>query len=325
MNEYIKDKVENVNIYLAKSFVFIGFVSFEDRCHTIINGIDTERIQALFFFRNINKDVFSLTEKNTKAITDVDCSAKIIEIDLMRSITIARGVDSLLEQIEEMKQKNIVIDISTFTHEALLILLRAMYSKRKQFDSIILLYNGASNYSKWLSKGCKEIRNVVGYPGQFNPRYNYHLIVLTGFEKERATKLVEMFEADNVSVGNGSEPTDSNHVETMEEMKHQFMNWFSNLGTNWRTFDFSCSDIRKTRDSIFSMIKEEENTVIVPMNTKLSTIAVALVAIEKEKVQIAYAIPETYNMNYSEPSDNVRVINLMSLFDEVQLCGCREK
>ena len=52
---------------------------------------------------------------------------------------------------------------------------------------------------------------------------------------------------------------------------------------------------------------------MVPLNTKLSTLSVALVALKNNKIQVVYPIPEVYNTNYSIPSDNFTVIDLLKL------------
>jgi hypothetical protein len=47
------------------------------------------------------------------------------------------------------------------------------------------------------------------------------------------------------------------------------------------------------------------------LNTKLSTVGVALAAIENPEIQICYAEPEEYNTDgYSKPGKEVTVISL---------------
>ena len=140
------------------------------------------------------------------------------------------------------------------------------------------------------------------------------MIILTGFEKERATQLVELFEPDVLSIGNGSEPTDENHRATMEGMKQEFSEWFGNLGILWTSFEFSCSNIEKTIDDIKKEINNpEENIVLVPLNTKLSTISAALVALKDERIQLVYPIPEIYNRDYSVPSESFTILDFKGL------------
>lgn len=194
-----------------------------------------------------------------------------------------------------------------------MLLIKTLSIYVSSFDSIKLVYNGANEYASWLSKGCKEVRNIIGYPGLFKPSQKFHLIILTGFEKERATKLVELLEPDFLSIGNGIEPTDKNHQDCMCNMKTEFETWCGSLQGIYNTsFDFSCSDIVNTMDTMQKLISENNNhnIIIVPLNTKLSTIAVGLVALRNPKVQLCYPIPELYNMEYCIPSDNFTIVDL---------------
>ena len=46
------------------------------------------------------------------------------------------------------------------------------------------------------------------------------------------------------------------------------------------------------------------NTVIAPLNTKISTIGADLAALENENIQLAYAKPNIYNVDgYSIPNE----------------------
>ena len=69
-----------------------------------------------------------------------------------------------------------VIDATTFTRESLLILVRFLKQSLKTSDSVQFLYAPAKEYSigtqyedKWLSRGIREVRSVLGYPGDFLP------------------------------------------------------------------------------------------------------------------------------------------------------------
>lgn len=307
-----KEHISSINDYIPSNSAFVCFSSFESRCYTIAKRIDVKKIRMAYVFRNIDPPMSQYNESSIKTIREAIEHISIVEVSLNSPVTVADKIFSTIWDIINASITNIIIDISTFTHEALLMLLKTLYIYCNSFNSILLVYNGAAEYSSWLSKGCKEIRNVIGYPGSFNPSYKDYMIILTGFEKERATMLVELFEPDVLSIGNGSEPTDRNHLGTMHEMKDEFDAWFNNLGTAWESFDFSCSNIKSTAEKIVLEInkRENENIVLVPLNTKLSTISAAIVALKNEKIQVVYPVPEIYNPIYSIPSDNFTIVNL---------------
>ena len=71
-------------------------------------------------------------------------------------------------------------------------------------------------------------------------------------------------------------------------------------------FEFSCRDVNKCRAEILEVVNSHKgyNTVLSPMNNKISTVSCALAAYENTQLQIAIANPALYNSaNYSNPSD----------------------
>ena len=56
---------------------------------------------------------------------------------------------------------------------------------------------------KWLSKGVKEIRSVLGFPGEILPSRKNHLIVLTGYEYERAKTIIDILQPYSLALGFG--------------------------------------------------------------------------------------------------------------------------
>lgn len=217
--------------------------------------------------------------------------------------------------------RNLLIDTTTFTHETLLILLRIVHLFRSSFDSVVCLYTGAGEYSPgydaentWLSKGCKDVRNVIGFPGIIRPKEKTNLIILAGFELERATKLIELVEPDFLILGNGIEPVNPNISDTMAFFQSKYDSWKAEYKVIEKVdFDFSCRDIQKTVETLSSIISgaPNENYILVPLNTKLSTISTAIVALGNQKIQLCYAVPEVYNYgNYSTPDDKITAIDL---------------
>ena len=308
----VKVAKDDINSKIPSNSALICFASFEKRSTSLANSIDSSKLKLSFVFRNVEAPMDNYNLENYKTICDkLQCETIDIQID--NPVGIADGLFRVIQKIITYEIKSLIVDISTFTHEALLMLIKTVNKYNEAFSSLILIYNGASSYSDWLSKGCKAIRNIIGFPGRFNPSYKTHMIILTGFEKERATQLVELFEPDILSIGNGSEPTDENHRATMEGMKQEFSDWFGNLGIPWTSFEFSCSNIEKTINDIKKEINNKENIVLVPLNTKLSTISAALVALNDEQIQLVYPIPEIYNRDYSVPSNHFTILDFKEL------------
>lgn len=317
--DYLKKvHISKANQYLPSEYVFICCASFEDRCCTLSTAMDIKCVKSAYIFRNIDGDMKKYNEVHFQNICDKFPKdiCKPFDLHFDNPLDVMETLRNIVHELISKQTNHLIVDISTFTHEVLLIILKILHVNRNHFKSILLVYNGADKYEPWLSKGCKEIRNVIGYPGIFNPAQKYHLVVLTGFEWERATKLVDLLEPDILSIGTGTDPTNINHRETMATFENEFENWIINLrGVPHNKFSFSCSDIISTISCLQEIFKKSptDNFILVPLNTKLSTISVALVALANSKVQVCYPVPEVYNMSYSVASSHISIINFLEI------------
>lgn len=304
-----------------REFSLLCCASFEKRSQCVPQALSVIPIKRVSIF-------------STEASKSICNSAEVIksffenEVYLIKlrkddSISISRSIANEINEIINNGIRDIVIDISTFTHEILLILLMLIYKKRKSFDRITCIYTGAKDYSvgdpterKWLSKGCKDVRTIIGFPGLILPRKPTCLIVLVGFEHERAAKMIAEMDPELLVIGKGL-PTNEHIISECHKAPmlyfHKLVNdMVSNRG-DVRSFEFSCRDINETVKSLRKQIEEAKdfNHIIIPLNTKISTVAVALTALNDPKIQVCYAEPETYNYtNYSEPDDKVTIFDL---------------
>nr|WP_320146817.1 hypothetical protein [uncultured Anaeromusa sp.] len=319
-----KLKKMQINEVLPMSYSFICFASFEKRSVSIPLTLDTSRIAETIILRNIGGNSGVDNQENVNTICEHMPNCKVKEVNITEPLSIADGMAEIVKTLIDRCTEAIVVDISTFTHEALLILLRFLYDNKDEFKSILCLYNGALMYSGgdspdkiWLSKGCCDVRNVIGYPGRLKPSAKNHLIVLAGYETERATRLIEIIEPDLLSLGDCNEPTDASHEDAMRYFKGRFDEWKNSFqGLISESFTFSCQNVEKTVKVLCDVIAEKpnENNIIVPLNTKISTVATAIVALRNPKIQVCYAVPEMYNtQKYSEPSDNITIIDLSKI------------
>jgi len=322
-------KKKDINSELPKEFIFICFASFEERSTTIPFSIEQDRIYKSIVFKGMDSYI---NEMNSviKKYADMMCkqirNSTLIELNLENPIQIAEKLTDTVKNLTCLEKTSLVIDITTFTHETLLILLKLIYVHKNKFTSIYCLYNGAEKYSigdepenVWLSKGCRDVRNVIGYPGIIRPAAKTCLIILTGFELERATRLIERIEPDRLMLGNGIDSTHENHTDVIRYFFGKFSQWKNDYrNMNSSEFSFSCKYVEHCINDITKITNENpnENYLIVPLNTKISTIATAHVAIQNSSIQVCYSIPETYNFRYySSPGENITVITMKNIQD----------
>lgn len=315
-NETVKVPLTSLNGILQSNTAFITCASFEERCLMVAQHIDSKKItQAFIFSTDYNKRVCENRERIKSIFADRATVYLLPKDDPFQHL---RSAYDIVQKLADSGIKKILFDITTFTHEMLLILLNVLWQKKDLYDRMDFVYTGAKEYcpntfdgGKWLSKGCKEVRSVLGYPGLLLPQRQTCLIVLSGFEHERAFGLINAIDPDRLFIGCGIAQsvhvTSDSHIEPMREFETVYRSLLSSRN-NVSIFEFSAKDMNNTLNSIKRILEETEgnNHILVPMNTKISTLALGMVALSTPSIQLCYAEPETYNFdNYSLPGDSV--------------------
>lgn len=302
--------------------LFVAMASFEDRCRAIGQGLIGLYAQALLF-RNPQAGEFAA--RNLQMMMEIaGDKASSAVLDLDDPTATARSLLTVVEQAAKGPDGSIFVDITTFTHEQLLILFRVL-EEAKPDRNIVFGYTGANEYSintapadVWLSRGVSQVRSVLGFPGNLLPSKRLHLVVLVGFEHERAKAVIEAFEPNALSLGIGEQgqSVSEQHFQTNRrffEDVQKFVERRTSLSSTVNTFTFSCVDPLATKRVLLNEIARlpDYNTVVCPMNTKLSTLGVALAARELQRVQLCYARAIEYNEEgYSTASDEVTIFQM---------------
>ena len=314
------------DMLMSQIDVFICCASYEDRCRSVADVINPESIKSALIAENKNLSLY--VGSNAKYLRNRFGGSTVdVALDSTDPIKTADNLNrALIESIGDESAVRYLVDVTTFTHEGLLILLRLLRQHLIQPKEVTLVYTGAkeNNPGKpvediWLSKGVDSIRSVLGYPGEILPSNENHLLILVGFEVERASKLIECFEPNIISLGHGKRGTETGpgHHKTNEYFAKLLSQTIAKYGVSVKDFEFSCSDPYATEQALMEHCKTlpDSNHIIAPMNTKPSTIGSALVAIENEKIQLCYAQASQYNFeNYSSPSDSCYIMNFFDLF-----------
>lgn len=296
--------------------ILICSASFENRCLAVASSINKDVINAALVCRY--RSHAQLTEGNNNKLIDIfKNKAKPVSLDKDSPLSI---YDTLYDAILEHRPKSILLDISTFTRETILITLMLLKQDIFKDIDVTLGYVPADRYSAskkeinneiWLSKGVSEIRTILGYAGSYTSLKKNLLIVLVGFEKERAEILINSFEADKLYLG--CVPPQESHSEELSAINKENFNRLVSIVGECNTFEFSCRYLQQTYEVLKEIIEENKddyNIIISPMNNKLSTLAVANVAFEYPEVQVCYASTNQYNTEaYSSPAEKVILFN----------------
>lgn len=296
--------------------ILICSASFENRCLAVASSINKDMIDTALVCRY--QDNMQQSEVNYNKLLDT-LNGKATSVPLKRESPLSI-YDTLYDVILERRPKSILLDISTFTRETILITLMLFKQDAFRDINVTLSYVPADIYSAckevgvneiWLSKGVSEIRTVLGYSGSYTSLKKTLLIVLVGFEKERAEILINSFEADKLYLG--CVPPQESHSEELSAINKENFNRLVNIVGECYTFEFSCRYLQQTFEVLKEIIednKENYNIIISPMNNKLSTLAVANVAFEYPEVQVCYALTNQYNTEaYSLPADKIILLN----------------
>ncbi|MGJ1365766.1 hypothetical protein [Sphingobacterium spiritivorum] len=308
-----KFKISELGKNIGQVDLFITSISFENRCKVIYDSLFEQGLmhRSWVAFNKNEKEFF----EDNYAHFQSNNTVEFIEFNSDNPLISSKSLIGKFILNENIG--NILVDISTFTHEGLLILFKYLEIFKDSYETVCFIYLGVEEYSykeqegsKWLSKGTKTIRSVLGYPGVLNPSKKNHLIILFGFEYERTVKLIENFEFDKVSIGVGPEGSlNSKHYELNRKLHLDLINRYPFC----EPFEFSLDDPIRCQQEIEKQIYKYQNynVVITPLNNKISTLGAGLVALKNPVIQLSYVRPHEYNINaYSKASDDCYLFEL---------------
>lgn len=307
----------------AKVDLFIGSASFEGRCRSVLQDMDQERIKRALVA--VNGAFGTRLDKNYVWFVN-GLGDRIERLDVFSHdpVPTLLNIERALSRAFESEPRFVVVDITTLPRESLIILIRVLDKLRTSNSEIKFVYASARQYSfgsqdesnRWLSSGVRDIRPVLGFSGLMRPSRDTHMIVMVGFEDERALELIRACEPTYVSLGvcDPSQLGTQSHRYTSERRLSRLLSVLPDV----RKFRFLGYDVVATIHALESQIEifPDTNAVIVPMSTKISTVGAALLALRDESVQLCYAAPYFYNFDhYSLPGDDYYLFSLPPLRD----------
>lgn len=311
-----KYKLANLNDNIIGYDLLICFSSFESRCLSVATNIHLNKItKAIIFY---NEDNIEHIGKNKIELESM-LKEKATSIGLMHSnpiYTADKMKVALCNVINDFKGelKTVLLDITTFTHETLLMIVKLLQIVLPE-AKVTCAYTNAYEYNsgnkrndKWLSKGVSEIRSVLGYPGSILPAQKTHLIIIVGYEYERASSIINALEPSSVALGFGR--SDNATTQKDNDANEHYTQLVEQMATNYLDidcFEVMCNDPFATCDKLLLQINDigSKNVLIVPLNNKISTIGAALAALKNEDIQLCYAPALIYNYSdYSKPGDS---------------------
>ena len=310
VNEIVTSIDNDFNVFICSS-------SFEERTLTISSKIKDMTFDKIILLEN--KQGSELLKNNTAKIKALFPRNRLdISVDFHNMLLLVNDIRCALSDLSD--NCKILIDITTFTHEELLICAKILLTNDR-IKEVVCLYNNAAEYcistplnEKWLSQGAEMIHPVWGFSGLVLPSRQTHLIVILGYESSRAFAAISDIEPASISLIYGS--SSSSITDKDKEANSFFKNVLQDMAFEYNDieeYDIPCNDpdmISEGLKKIYDM-HQDKNIVVVPLNSKMSTIGVVLSTLERENVQVCYAPAIIYNEQfYSESGVNCYIYTL---------------
>lgn len=322
MSKFSLDEI-NVLDYCKADLVIIC-CSFESRSIELLKRFETTDKPIVVFY---NKESAGLFEENLKYVKSHIKYNYLTEISIDDPLFTVDRIIQTLDKFSSHNIKNVLLDITCFTHEALLIVLKVLSTIFNKVN-ITCAYVNALDYSigdngndKWLSRGISKIRSVLGYAGNIEPGKKTHLILIVGYEIDRAYAIINELEPNSISIGYGkAEHATAAKNKSSNELYSNLLFTTSALYYDISRFEIRCNDPVSTAYSILEQAKknQDKNIIVVPLNNKLSTLGAALAYEKNNNLQICYAKALEYNIqNYSLPGDQVYIFSIADLIGSV--------
>ena len=305
----------------AQPFRVLLGLGFDQRSSWVLNALLVAKPIEVIGLLNVGWDVVNWSSFQNFQRMEMK-NAKLIGEKCKSILELADEISMTVQSFDQRIKT--IVDITSMSHELLSVLIAILRSEGK-LEHTVLCYTGAERYSFntskdeiWLSRGVSSIRSVLGFGGEQLPSKKLHLIITVGFEVERAMEVIATYEPAALSLGIGR------REESVSLAHHDAnLNFFTRLESFVRDqentcervskFEFSCIDpfVAKTDLSEHVEKFQDFNTVICPLNTKISTVGIALLCLDQPALQLCYAQPMEYNTDgYATASDIIRVIDV---------------
>ena len=241
----------------------------------------------------------------------------------------SKGLKKFLKWLKiksiDLKDKSILIDISTFTKSYFFLLIKIL-KEVYNCSKLYIVYTEPQNYSKndenaqyVLTQGLDRIEPLPGFTGS-SKKNKDALVIILGFEGNKAYEVFDEVNPDISYAINGFPSFQSGwHQISLENNKR-----FLTESQAYKNLFFSPSldpfETEKQLSKIVNRINDESsenNIVISPLGTKMQALGVLLYAIKNKDVKVVYPFPSYYIPEYSKNcgSSWICLINL----SEIQL------
>lgn len=299
------DRAERLSSYTKSIDLFIGGIGQEERFARGWNilretGV-TVNNKIIFYFNEVLNSWSDRENEEKKFDTSfcIEHSDYKLRIDLYNEIggllAFRKHIESSFPSIRNM---NIVIDISVMIKPYIFLLLKHLDNFNAK--TLYFLYAEPASYDI-LTKGTMIAKDVPGYSGAKDLRKKDALIILLGFEGNRAVEVLNEVNPDLTIPVNGFPSyrpnfKDRSIMENKELLSEDDI--LKNLCYAPANDPFETKNLL---EEIYSKYSHKYNITIVPLGTKPMAFGSCLFAMEHKDCRIVYSYPKEY---FPKPSKN---------------------
>jgi hypothetical protein len=281
---------------IKQTDIIITVASWEERFITGMYGlIDAVTAKSIIMF--FYKEYYNWSKDNIEKLKNT-CKERGINI-ISKELSFASSFDTwgmLVNTIQNDIQFRdyITIDISTMPREAIWIICHLLDQKGYKIQ---YTYHTPNAYpSDWLSRDPGKPRLVYKLAGISKLNKPTTLVILTGFDIERARQLVRYFEPDNLLLGIQTGMQYENLHQNRERHEAGFTR---HRGVKYFDIDgYSVNNCLLTLENETRHFKDS-NVVISSLGPKLSALALYEFKVKNKDIALSYAPSNEYNHEYS--------------------------
>jgi hypothetical protein len=292
------------------SWALLSCLSFEDRSLAVADAIlsAAPRLWLCLLNEDIETDVSEMRRRAEETAANANVQLHFLSSSKRDPLVLADAMVEVSREYAVDEGVSWVADITTMTHEMLLVVVAAAEEIIPAWRNLRFVYNIAGRYSgdddvstKWISRGIHDLRSVIGFPGERSPGEPTTLVALPGFDSERMRRVVEEIEPEHLLVGISCTYTERHawSAEKNRDIAAKLLNT-----RDGGVFEYAALDPFAAVDAVIDATRNVQgNILIAPLNSKISTVAIGVLARRRKEWQLCYAPALIYNLDYSTRSD----------------------
>ena len=316
--------IENLSVLSLEKFlspprkwdIFISCGSFEERCTRSSDIFLDKKVEigTSIIFNYKETDPKNKKEEYIQRIkSNLQQICKYVHIFDTESVSLpSDGIKKFLAYLKEkdidLRDKEIVVDITVFTKPYFFLLFKVLQEKFN-LHRFHIIYTEPEKYKSRnsnkneiiLTEGLDRVESSPGFVGS-SINSKDALIVLLGFEGKRATEVFDNINPELTFAINGFPSYQPGWHKISLEANLRFL---GESGASDYLFFAPAVDPFETKKVVSQIVKEIEednqdlNIVIAPLGTKMQAFGVLLYAFQNNTTKVIYPFPSVYKADYS--------------------------